>query len=109
MKRVFVSVPMTGRHVEDIQADIEKAEKEYCKKHPNETVCFVHAYSNYSNEDIGGYVHPELYYLGRAIQKMGTCDEVIYAGDIDDICLSRGCQVETLVDLLYFSRDKQAS
>ena len=98
MKRVFVSVPMTGRHVEDIQADIEKAQKKYCKKHPNETVRFVYAYSN---EDIGGYVHPELYYLGRAIQKMGTCDEVIYAGDIH---LSRGCQVETLIDLLYFSK-----
>ena len=103
MKRVFVSVPMTGRHVEDIQADIEKAQKEYCKKHPNERVWFVHAYSN---EDIGGYVHPELYYLGKAIQKMGICDEVIYAGDIG---LSRGCQVEMLVDRLYFSRDKQAS
>lgn len=103
MKRVFISVPMTGRHAEDIQADIEKAQKEYCKRHPNETVCFVHAYSN---EDIGGYVHPELYYLGEAIQKMGTCDEVIYAGDVG---LSRGCQVEMLVDLLYFSRDKQTS
>lgn len=106
MKRVFLSVPMTGRRIEDIQADIEKAQKEYCKKHPNETVCFVYAYSNYSNEDIGGYVHPELYYLGRAIQKMGTCDEVIYAGDIGP---SRGCQVEMVTDLLYFSRDKQAS
>ena len=103
MKRVFISVPMTGRHVKDIQADIEKAEKEYCKKHPNETVCFVYAYRN---EDAGGYVYPELYYLGRAIQKMGTCDEVIYVGDVGS---SRGCQVEMLVDLLYFSRDKQAS
>lgn len=105
MKRVFISVPMTGRHVKDIQADIEKAQKEYCKKHPNETVCFIHSYSD-GNEDIVGFVHPELYYLGEAIQKMGTCDEVIYAGGIGP---SRGCQVEMLVDLLYFSRDKQAS
>ena len=103
MKRVFVSVPMTGRKYEDIIADIEKAKKEYCKAHPNETVCFVH---NYSDEDIAGYVHPELYYLGQAIQKMGTCDEVIYCGNVG---ISRGCTVEMLVDQLYFSRHEQTS
>lgn len=104
MKRVFISVPMTGRDEADILKDMEKGMKEYCKKHPGETVQFVHNYSK--EEPPPEYKRPELFYMGMAIQKMGTCDEVTYYGDVGS---SKGCQVEMLTDLLYFSRDKQPS
>ena len=43
-KRVFISVPMAGKHEEDIYEEFLNAVKQYRSEHPGEDVEFVDNY-----------------------------------------------------------------
>lgn len=97
MKRVFISVPMAGKTYLEILLELRDARKAYMDEHPNANVKFV---DNLGNLDTDGYVHPSLVYLGEAIKKMASCDDVFFYGDWEN---ARGCKVEKLVYDSYFA------
>lgn len=110
MKKVFVSVPMSGRTDCEIIRDISDAIEEYCMKDGLENYAetrsktiFIHNndyqmkhYIDPSNAKI-----PNLVYLGVAINRMANCDDVIFARGWEN---AKGCQVEKLVYDLYFNK-----
>ena len=98
-KRVFISVPMAGKHEDDIYKEIYNAQQEYRALHPNEEIEFVDNYY-VIHADTLPLSHPALLYLGEAIKKMSSCDDVFFYGDWEN---ARGCKVEKLVYDLYFA------
>jgi len=94
-KRVFISVPMAGRTDSQIMEDVECGKDEYLDKHPYEEIEFV---DNYINEDAPSCRNPALVYLGKSIEKMATCDDVVFCGNWKN---ARGCLVERMVYDLY--------
>jgi len=113
MKKVFVSVPMTGKSFYEVQHLIDEAIQEYLIKdihgdlrlydEAKRNTKFVHnndgtieKYIDASNAKI-----PNLVYLGVAINRMANCDDVIFARGWEN---AKGCQVEKLVYDLYFNK-----
>lgn len=107
MKRIFLSLPMSGRSDEEIKTQIEEMKAEFLLKNPldkGEEIAFVH---NFEEMEVitntfdlfeGERKTPALYYLGRAINKMAYCDGVLFA---EDFTLARGCLVEEIVAKRY--------
>lgn len=107
MKKIFLSLPMSGRTDEEINAQIEEMKAEFLLKNPfdkGEKIIFVHNFKEMEVEAItfdpfeGERKIPALYYLGRAINKMAYCDGV-YLGR--GWTTARGCQIEREVAYTY--------
>lgn len=96
MKRIFISVPMSGRERNDVNVDILETELYILKnmKHlfNDEEVLFIHnndcKYPYYKDDQI---VTKNLVYLGIAIQKLAECDAAFFVGDWRN---ARGCRIE---------------
>lgn len=99
MKRIFLSLPMSGRSYEEINQDYFKMVDEINKSglYGNEDLIFDWNF-DYNPEITPDIKRSPLLYLGHAIQKMAKAD-AIYMGDgwLD----ARGCQIEREVALKY--------
>lgn len=100
MKRIFLSLPMSGRSDEEIKAQIEEMKAKFLLKNPldkGEKIVFDH---NFKEMEVvtntfvpfeGERKTPALYYLGRAINKMSFCDGVYFGKGWSK---ARGCLIE---------------
>lgn len=107
MKKIFLSLPMSGRSDEEIMAQIEEMKAEFLLKNPfdkGEEIEFVHNFqemevvTNTFDPFEGERKIPALYYLGRAINKMAYCDGVYFG---NGWTRARGCQIEREVAYTY--------
>lgn len=99
-KKIFLSLPMSGRTDEEIKYQIEEMKAEFLLKNPfdkGEEIEFVHNFNemevvtNTFDPFEGERKTPALYYLGRAINKMAYCDGVYFG---KGWTRARGCIIE---------------
>lgn len=106
MKRIFLSLPMSGRTDEEIKTQIEEMKAEFLSSSfaKGEEIEFVHNFkemevnTNTFDPFEGERKTPALYYLGRAINKMAYCDGAYFG---DGWRGARGCVVESSVCAWY--------
>lgn len=91
--KVFLSVGMHGRTMEEIHHDITKMKKELHRLYPDKDLSFVDNADCVGVDDDG-----RLYYLGEAIKKMDRCDAVYFHSDYKK---HKGCLIEEKVCELY--------
>lgn len=95
MKRVFLSLPMSGRSDEDIQAQIEEMKAKFLLANPfdnGEEIVFVDNLENDIDPSSCIDVKTEpLLYLGEAIRKLAYCDCAYFGKGWSK---ARGCIVE---------------
>lgn len=92
MKKVFISVGMTGRSNDEVERDLEKAKKEI-KEYFTDDVETVDNWSAIAPEN----ANPR-WYLAEAINKLGDCDYVYFMYGWENY---KGCKVEHYVAELY--------
>lgn len=94
--RIFLSLGMRGRDEKDILADIAEA-THYAKSLYAESATDCEVINTYQQEEA-----PEdasrIYYLGRSIQVLGSCDQVWFINDWENY---RGCRAEHEVCKIY--------
>ena len=94
--RIFLSLGMRGRDESDILADIAEA-THYAKSLYAESATECEVINAYNQEEA-----PEdasrIYYLGRSIQVLGSCDQVWFINDWETY---RGCRAEHEVCKIY--------
>lgn len=95
MVKVFISVGMTDRSEEDVRKDIHRAETVLKKMYKNVPFVIVHNYDCKPSDDMEV---SRLWYLGRAIEKMGECDVIFFVKGYDQYT---GCLVEDFVAKKY--------
>ena len=106
MKRVFLSLPMSGRTDEEIREQIKEMKfivgKYYVENgNINETISFVNGLDVCGNMPIipkHKIVTEPLRYLGRDIEELSYCDAVVFGTNWDE---ARGCLVECYVAYKY--------
>lgn len=101
MKRVFISVPMTGRQHDAILSDIDNVIKKFRTVEPygqGEEVEFVHNLNADEPDEPNEIRKPGLWYLGQAIQQLSGCDACIFTFGWQN---SKGCCIEHEVCLKY--------
>lgn len=107
MKRIFLSLPMSGRTDEEIKEQINIMKSEFLAKNPfddGEEIQFVHNFremeviTNTFDPEFGERKMPPLYFLGRAIGIMAYCDGVYFGKGYTK---ARGCMIEYQVTLEY--------
>lgn len=111
MKRIFLSLPMSGKTDEQISHAIFHEiiptvidNKKIFTNNEDEELLFVDNFCVHPKEmaDMEKAAReaktPNLVYLGEALKKMATCDAVIFA---EDYGLARGCLVEEKVAQMY--------
>ena len=94
MKKVFISVPMSGRLESDVRKDIAGAIWAIRELY-GEGVEIIH---NYDCEYLGMGTPSRLWYLGEAIKQLGECDVCYFVKGWDS---SNGCLAERKVCELY--------
>lgn len=96
--RVFISLPMKGRTKEEIETTLKKM-KEYVISKMDNKVEFVNTIVEekppYENGE-----HTAIWYLGKALEILSTCDMVAVCGDID-YNKYNGCFLEKETALRY--------
>lgn len=91
--KVFLSLGMHGRTMEDIHKDISAMERELRRRYPDKELIFV------DNADCTGLdADGRLYYLGEAIKKMDKCDAVYFHSGYKN---HKGCLIEEKICELY--------
>lgn len=102
MKKIFLSLPMSGRSDEEIQAQIEEMKAEFLLKNPfceGEEIVFVDNLENDIDPSRCIDVKTEpLLYLGEAIRKLAYCDGVYFGKGWSK---ARGCMIEMEVCVKY--------
>lgn len=103
MKRVFISVPMTGRQNDAILSDIDNVIKKIRTVElygQGEEVEFVHNLNpdEFQSHELKETRKPGLWYLGQAIQQLSRCDACIFTFGWEN---SKGCCIEHEVCLKY--------
>lgn len=89
MIKVFISVGMHGRDMEEVRREIEFAEDVIRSAYIDTKIEFVHNLDCVAPEGAG-----RLYCLGEAIKKMADCDVAYFVGDWRR---HRGCRIENAV------------
>ena len=91
--KVFLSLGMHGRTMEDTHKDISAMKRELRRWYPDEELIFV------DNADCtGSDADGRLYYLGEAIKKMDKCDAVYFHSGYKN---HKGCLIEAKICELY--------
>ena len=90
--RIFLSLGMNGRDESDILKEIEEATRYIKSVHPDWEVV-----NTYQQEAVPEDAGP-IYYLGRSIQVLGSCDQVWFINDWENY---RGCRAEYEVCKIY--------
>lgn len=103
VKKVFLSLPFSGRTKAEVIEDMEEMKERYLNANRSEAerIQFVTTYYCPKEIDDKAKVskHPNLVYLGYALETMSQCDDVIFS---ERWQTARGCQVERLAYDLYF-------
>lgn len=87
---VYISVPMTGRTVKEVEADIKAAKKDFAfNKKSTKYVSNLEEFKN----GVDAFTS-----LGNAIEKIGSCDALYACPGWKD---SKGCRVEIATAILY--------
>ena len=96
MKRIFLSLPMSGRSDKEIMEQIKEMKAIFLMKNSFERGEEIEFEDNTDCPPIDSRdtVTPPLLYLGEAIRKMAYCDGVLFA---EDYALARGCLIEEMV------------
>lgn len=97
MKKIFVSVPMHGRKLDDINSDIRKAADTFIKWNEDnayytDDVEFVDTLAQYGSEQ--PVKNERIWYLGKALETLSDCDAIIFCPRYSD---ASGCIVEKIV------------
>lgn len=95
--RVFISLPMKGRKKEEIDQTLAKM-KEYVNSKVD-NVEFVNTIVEEKPPYESGE-HTPIWYLGKALEILSTCDMVVVCGDID-YNKYNGCFLEKETALRY--------
>ena len=92
-KRVFISLPMSGYTELEISENIRNARIEYLNrtKSSYENIWFIDNFSVFGDPLPNTAKTEPLWYLGRAIRKMSSVDEVFFYGNWKE---ARGCRIE---------------
>ena len=101
MKRVFLSLPMSGYTDEEIAQNITWMKEMVLDSHifGDEEIIFLHNMDTKpSTAQLENAVTVNLLYLGAAIMSMATCDAVVFHPDWEE---ARGCMVECYVSYKY--------
>ena len=78
--RVFISLPMKGRTKEEIETTLRKMKEYVISKVGN--VKFVNTIVEEKPPYESGE-HTAIWYLGKSLEILSTCDLVVVCGDID--------------------------
>lgn len=103
--RVFLSLPMSGRDLDDVVKELGLMRNKFCEKFcSNIDINKIRFIDNLqgvtSNEDAEtlGFLkkkdlitNEKLYYLGNAIKRMATCDYIIFSKYYES---AKGCKIE---------------
>lgn len=93
VRRVFVSVPMSGRTPTEVEADIEEAKNAFLNffalNDGEEHFEFVNTFVQENAPD--KVMYEPLWYLGNSIKILSTCDIILFARGW---YRARGCNVE---------------
>lgn len=98
MKKVFISLPMKGRTKDEIERTVKNI-KEKVKGYLNETVDFINTIVQEKPPYESGE-HTAVWYLGKALEIISTCDMVVVCGDID-YDKYNGCYIEKETAIRY--------
>lgn len=88
-QRLFISLPMRGRNVDDIRQDLKKLYKPL--KENYELIDTIWPETNEAENN-------QTWYLGKSIQALGTADLVMFAPGWEN---AYGCRVERMICGLY--------
>lgn len=93
VRRVFVSVPMSGRTPTEVEADIEEAKNAFLNffalNDGEEHFEFVNTFVQENAPD--KVMYEPLWYLGNSIKILSTCDIILFAREA---YRARGCEIE---------------
>lgn len=100
MKRIFLSLPMSGRSDEEVNAEYFKMVDNITtsKIFGDEELIFDWNFDYVPKKNASPVVTEPLLYLGHAIQKMAYCDGVYFG---EGWTRARGCQIEREVAYTY--------
>lgn len=95
MKRIFLSLPMSGKTDIEIEAQIEEMKAEFLLKNPfddGEEIVFAdNLRCSIWKDDEEEARTPSLLYLGEAIRKLAYCDGVYFG---EGWTTAKGCMIE---------------
>lgn len=91
VRRVFISVPMSGRTPTEVKEDIEEAKNAFLNFFgvSEEHFDFVSTYIQDKAPD--ECMHEPIWYLGNSIKILSTCDIILFAREASR---ARGCNIE---------------
>ena len=97
--RVFISVPMKGRTKEQIETTLEKIKYDVEGTFAGEQIEFVNTIVQEKPPYESGE-HTAIWYLGKSLEILSTCDLVVVCGDID-YNKYNGCFIERETAIRY--------
>ena len=99
MKRIFLSLPMSGRSDQEIQEEIIRMKSLFLLKgNFNDPVEFVdNSDCNISEDECKRVYRPNILYLGCAVGRMSICDAVLFSENYER---ANGCLIE--FDICYY-------
>lgn len=93
VRRVFISVPMSGRTPAEVEADIEEAKNSFLNffalNDGEEHFEFVNTFVKLNAPD--NVMHEPVWHLGVSIKALSTCDIILFARGA---YRAKGCNVE---------------
>lgn len=96
--KVFISVPMRGRAVEDISKDIEIAKSKLSEMAQKNQEYIIYVDNFFTMPLEADIKNDAMWFLGKAIQKMSGCDAIYFCPGWDD---ARRCVIERQVAVQY--------
>lgn len=100
VRRVFISVPMSGRGEGEIAADIEEAKNVFLNffalNDGKDHFEFVNTFVQENAPD--KVMYEPLWYLGNSIKILSTCDIILFARGTNR---ARGCNIEDRISKAY--------
>lgn len=95
VRRVFISVPISGRGEGEIAADIEEAKNAFLNffalNDGEEHFEFVSSFDLVQEEAPDNVMHEPLWYLGNSVKILSTCDIILFARGANR---AAGCKIE---------------
>lgn len=100
VRRVFISVPMSGRTPAEVEADIEEAKNVFLNffalNDGKDHFEFVNTFIQENAPD--KVMYEPLWYLGNSIKILSTCDIILFA---HGSYRARGCEIEDRIASAY--------
>ena len=96
VRRVFVSVPISGRTPAEVEVDVEEAKNAFLNffalNDGEEHFEFVNTFVQENAPD--KVMYEPLWYLGNSIKILSTCDIILFAREA---YRARGCEIESQI------------